>query len=243
MEFSWYFSSSPLLVQHSMDTKLLQKLDLLADNTLSIVFEKQRLKQLKLNVDKYQINIDKNLTQLRDGIKVLEQQLSEEEQTGARDTKAEEDKLIQLQVKVDKLDALLGNQDDATAREILLGDKRGKNSSVRFTSIDMDQTDDMENGQILQLQQRIMDDQDQDLDHLSDAIRRQRELGLLIGDELETHAQIIDETEEMVDRTDERLRQAKKKLDYVGRKVKDNKSVCIVIALIMVFFILVGLFR
>ncbi|KAF1805549.1 hypothetical protein FB192DRAFT_1275267 [Mucor lusitanicus] len=88
-----------------------------------------------------------------------------------------------------------------------------------------------------------MDDQDQDLDHLSDAIRRQRELGLLIGDELETHAQIIDETEEMVDRTDERLRQAKKKLDYVGRKVKDNKSVCIVIALIIVFFILVGLFR
>lgn len=35
-------------------------------------------------MDKYQINIDKNLTQLRDGIKVLEQQLSEEEQTGAR---------------------------------------------------------------------------------------------------------------------------------------------------------------
>lgn len=86
-----------------------------------------------MNVDKYQINIDKNLTQLRDGIKVLEQQLSDEEQTGARylygritgehyltsccrDTKAEEDKLIQLQVKVDKLDALLGNQDDVTAR-------------------------------------------------------------------------------------------------------------------------------
>lgn len=111
-----------------------------------------------------------------------------------------------------------------SCREILLGDKRGKNSSVRFTSIDMDQTNDMENGQILQLQQRIIDDQDQDLDHLSDAIRRQRELGLLIGDELETHAQIIDETEEMVDRTDERLRQAKKKLDYVGRRVKDNSK-------------------
>ncbi|KAI9471845.1 MAG: hypothetical protein EXX96DRAFT_581919 [Benjaminiella poitrasii] len=127
---------------------------------------------------------------------------------------------------------------------MLLGtNKRSKDAAVRFTSIDMDQTQDMENGQILQLQQRIMDDQDQDLDHLSDAIRRQRELGLLIGDELETHAQLIDETEEMVDRTDERLRQAKKKLDYVGRKMKDNKSVCIVIALIILFFVLVALFR
>lgn len=67
-------------------------------------------------------------------------------------------------------------------------------------------------------------DQDQDLDDLSDAIRRQRELGLLIGDELESHAILIDETEEMVDRTDERLRKAKKKLDHVGRKVKDNSK-------------------
>ncbi|KAG1135140.1 hypothetical protein G6F38_013019 [Rhizopus arrhizus] len=88
-----------------------------------------------------------------------------------------------------------------------------------------------------------MDDQDQDLDHLSDAILRQRELGLLIGEELETHAILIDETGDMVDRTDERLRRAKKKLDYVGRKVKDNKSICIVIALILIFFILVALFR
>jgi C4-dicarboxylate-specific signal transduction histidine kinase len=127
---------------------------------------------------------------------------------------------------------LLGNQDDATARELLLGVKpTGK--SIKFTSVDMNAaTADMENGQILQLQQRIIDDQDQDLDHLSSAIRRQRELGLLIGDELETHAQLIDETEGMVDRTDERLRQAKKKLDYVGRKVKDNSKylvVCVIV--------------
>ena len=44
---------------------------------------------------------------------------------------------------------------------------------------------------------------------------------------METHAQLIDETEGMVDRTDERLRQARKKLDYVGRRVKDN-SKCII---------------
>lgn len=73
-----------------------------------------------------------------------------------RDTKSEEDKLIQLQVKVDKLDALLGNQDDATARDILLRNSRGKKATVRFTSVDIDPSD-LENGQILQLQQRIID--------------------------------------------------------------------------------------
>jgi ABC-type transporter Mla subunit MlaD len=62
------------------------------------------------------------------------------------------------------------------------------------------------------------------LDHLSAAIRRQRELGEMIGDELETHAQLIDETEDMVDRTQYRLERAKSKLDHVGRKLKDNSK-------------------
>ncbi|KAI9010962.1 hypothetical protein CLU79DRAFT_806053 [Phycomyces nitens] len=89
----------------------------------------------------------------------------------------------------------------------------------------------------------MLSNQDDDLDQLSLVIGRHRELGLLIGDELESHAQLIDETETMVDRTDARLRKAKKRLDYVGRKVKDNKSICIVIGLIFVFFILLGLFN
>ncbi|KAI8377482.1 uncharacterized protein BYT42DRAFT_497805, partial [Radiomyces spectabilis] len=86
-------------------------------------------------------------------------------------------------------------------------------------------------------------EQDQNLDTLSDAIRRQRELGIMIGDELDTHAELIDETEAMVDRTDRKLQQARRKLNHVGRKVKDNKSVCIVIALILVFFVLVALVK
>ncbi|KAI9257654.1 hypothetical protein BY458DRAFT_492274 [Sporodiniella umbellata] len=111
---------------------------------------------------------------------------------------------------------MLGNPNDPTIRQVLLGEAK-----PRFIPVDPTY---LENGQILQLQQRIMDDQDQDLDDLSEAIRRQRELGLLIGDELESHAILIDETEGMVDRTDQRLKKAKKKLDYVGRKVKDNSK-------------------
>lgn len=37
----------------------------------------------RLNYDKYESTIQKNLTQLRDGLKTLEQQLSAEEQSGA----------------------------------------------------------------------------------------------------------------------------------------------------------------
>ncbi|OAD77767.1 hypothetical protein PHYBLDRAFT_141629 [Phycomyces blakesleeanus NRRL 1555(-)] len=205
-----------------MDSKLTSRLDLLADNTLSIIFERNKLKDLKLNYEKYEATINKNLAKLKEGIKTLEQQLSAEEETGATNTNDDEDKLVQIQVKLNKLEVLLGG-DEASARDILLGNKRGK--TVRFSSPHMEvDPSDLENGQILQLQQRVIQDQDDDLDQLSLVIGRHRELGLLIGDELESHAQLIDETEIMVDRTDARLRKAKKKLDYVGRKVKDNSK-------------------
>jgi hypothetical protein len=67
-------------------------------------------------------------------------------------------------------------------------------------------------------------DQDRNLDMLGDAVGRQRELGLLIGDELDSHVQLIEETDEMVDRTDTRLRHAQKRLNHVGRRVKDNSK-------------------
>lgn len=58
------------------------------------------------------------MTQLKQGIQQLEQQLSEQEQTNtAKDTKNEENKLIALQVKVDRLEVLVsGNAADATTR-------------------------------------------------------------------------------------------------------------------------------
>ncbi|KAI8980384.1 hypothetical protein BDB01DRAFT_796223 [Pilobolus umbonatus] len=222
-----------------MDDKLYNRLDLLADNTLSTIYERNRLKGLKLNVDKYNNTVNRNLTQLREGLGLLEQQLSTQEQTGTKDTQSEEDRLIQLQVKVDRLDGLVNHQSDEQTRALLLS-KQSTSKSVKFQSMDPSQ---MESGQLLQLQQRIIDDQDEDLDKLSSAIKRQRELGIMIGDELEMHAEIIDETDTMVDRTDERLRKARKRLDHVGRRVKDNKSVCIVIGLILLFFILVALFH
>ncbi|KAI8337210.1 hypothetical protein BC941DRAFT_427052 [Chlamydoabsidia padenii] len=210
-----------------MDTKLASRLDLLADNTLTVVFERNRLKELGLNYDKNEKTIDKNLIQLHQGINTLEQQLSTEEQSGALHTKEQEDQLIRIQVKVDKLDGLLSSMGDsksATDRDILLGNHQNR-GGIRFhSSSEQEDSSSLENDQILLLQQRIMDDQDENLDHLSLAIGRQRELGLLIGDELDSHVQLIDETQVLAERTDERLRRAKRKLDYVGRKVKDNSK-------------------
>ncbi|KAI8074669.1 hypothetical protein BC940DRAFT_47628 [Gongronella butleri] len=141
-----------------MDTKLSSRLDLLADNTLTQVFERNRLKDLGLNYEKVDNTIQKNLAQLRQGLKDLEHQLSEEEQFST--SKQHEDQLIQLQVKVDKLDDIYTNgmsgNKEQIARDVLLGNST-RSGGIRLIGSDEPvDPSSMENGQILQLQQRII---------------------------------------------------------------------------------------
>lgn len=72
----------------------------------------------------------------------------------------DEDKLIELQIKVDKLEALLADKSDEDARQILLGkasSRANQNKMVRFSDDTEVNPQELENGQILQLQTRMMD--------------------------------------------------------------------------------------
>ncbi|CAH1761447.1 4803_t:CDS:2 [Entrophospora sp. SA101] len=90
---------------------------------------------------------------------------------------------------------------------------------MRGLSLD---ADDLENSQVLQLQQRIIEDQDEDLDRLGAAIGRQREIGLMIGEELEYHVSLLEETDVHIDSVDGKLNNAKKSLSKISKKVKDK---------------------
>ncbi|CAJ0827748.1 9515_t:CDS:2 [Entrophospora sp. SA101] len=79
---------------------------------------------------------------------------------------------------------------------------------MRGLSLD---ADDLENSQVLQLQQRIIE-----------AIGRQREIGLMIGEELEYHVSLLEETDVHIDSVDGKLNNAKKSLSKISKKVKDK---------------------
>jgi len=70
----------------------------------------------------------------------------------------------------------------------------------------------------------VIVDQDADLDRLDVAIGRQREIGLRIGEELDYHVELLEDTESLVDRTDSRLNKAKRNLGKVSRKVKEHSK-------------------
>ena len=57
---------------------------------------------------------------------------------------------------------------------------------------------------------------------MNDAIGRQRELGIMIGDELDYQVELLTETEGVVDRTEGRLNRAKRNLTRVSKKAKEK---------------------
>lgn len=109
----------------------------------------------------------------------------------------------------------MGSSADLTAST------RKSSKQVRFSDALVD-TSDMSNGQMLTLHQRIMEEQDDTLDRLSESITRQRELSIQIGDELDSQGELLDDLDDGVDRAQRRITGARKRLDTFARKAKDN---------------------
>ena len=97
----------------------------------------------------------------------------------------------------------------------------------------------MDNQQIHAYHSQVLAEQDEQLDRLGESIRRQGELSIQIGDELDSHVQLLDEQEILVDRHQTRLARARKGLGAIARKANDNKQLTIIIILIIVLVLLI----
>jgi hypothetical protein len=67
-------------------------------------------------------------------------------------------------------------------------------------------------------------EQDNHLDQLSGAITRQKEIGLLISEELDLHADLLDTAETTVEVVNRRLLGARQRLDAVSKHAKDKSE-------------------
>jgi regulator of vacuolar morphogenesis len=73
----------------------------------------------------------------------------------------------------------------------------------------------LDNQGLLQLQQQQLQTQDRMLDSLVDVVRRQKEIGLTISNELEIHNQILKEVNEKVDRVETNMSSGDKKMKKI----------------------------
>lgn len=106
-----------------------------------------------------------------------------------------------------------------------------------------DPTTDMSNQQIHSYHQQVLQEQDDQLDTLSESIGRQRQLAMQVGDELEGQVALLDEVDRGVDRHQSRLDGAKKRLKGVSEKAKENMGMTTIIILIVVLVLLIAILK
>lgn len=98
----------------------------------------------------------------------------------------------------------------------------------------------LDNQQIHAYHSQVIREQDEQLDVLGQSVRRQRMLGIEMGNELEEQNELLDDVERGVDRHGSTLERARTKLGNVARKSKDNWNwvtigilICILVLLII----------
>ena len=106
-----------------------------------------------------------------------------------------------------------------------------------------DPTNDMSNQQIHQYHQQVLQEQDDQLDTLSESIGRQRHLSMQIGDELEGQVALLDEVDQGVDRHQGRLDGARRRLKVVSQKAKANWGMTTIIVLIVILVLLIAILK
>ncbi|CAJ2510724.1 Uu.00g063490.m01.CDS01 [Anthostomella pinea] len=106
-----------------------------------------------------------------------------------------------------------------------------------------DEADGMSNTQVHDYHQRILDQQDEQLDALGDSIRRQRELSMQIGDELDDHVAMLDDVDGTVDRQQGRLEGARRQVGRMSRAASESKQMIAIVILIIVLVLLIAVLK
>mmetsp|Transcript_579 Transcript_579/g.688 ORF Transcript_579/g.688 Transcript_579/m.688 type:complete len:227 (-) Transcript_579:1341-2021(-) len=119
------------------------------------------------------------------------------------------DMLARLKTRSDQMTSLLARPEQ---RNAMLEGPRVQ--EVRET----DQTAEMDNQGLLDLQRNIMDDQDAQLEDLSRVVSSTKHISMAIGEELDLQNRLLDDLEDDVDVTDGRLRNATKSIKQLMKK-------------------------
>ncbi|GAP90151.1 putative SNARE domain-containing protein [Rosellinia necatrix] len=106
-----------------------------------------------------------------------------------------------------------------------------------------DEAGDMNNVQIHAYHQRVLEQQDEQLDRLGASIARQRELSMQIGSELDDHVAMLDDVDVAVDRHQGRLDRAKRQVNRISRAAGESKQMIAIIILIIVLVLLIAILK
>ena len=85
----------------------------------------------------------------------------------------------------------------------------------------------------------MLQEQDEQLDRLGESIGRQRDLSIQIGDELDGQIELLEDVDGHMDRHQGRLDGARRQLETVYRKSRENWGLTIIAILVIILILLV----
>ncbi|KAL5255116.1 hypothetical protein ACHWQZ_G014526 [Mnemiopsis leidyi] len=91
-------------------------------------------------------------------------------------------------------------------------------SNRGYEAEENERTQGYSNRELLSQQQQAMADQDEGLARISNIVKRQKEIGLAIGDEIDGQNELIDEITEKTDSTGNRLKRQVRAINHVSAK-------------------------
>ncbi|KAK0708946.1 hypothetical protein B0T26DRAFT_651966 [Lasiosphaeria miniovina] len=101
----------------------------------------------------------------------------------------------------------------------------------------------MSNVQVHAYHQQILAEQDAQLDALGASIGRQRELSMQIGDELDNHVMMLDESERVVDRHQSTLDRARRQVGRIARGASESRQMVAIVVLIIILVLLIAVLK
>ncbi|KAF4566303.1 hypothetical protein EYR36_011721 [Pleurotus pulmonarius] len=234
----------------------LARLTSTSTQTLSLLLERQRLQTFPAfsaspdaaSDPLHLPQIRKNMGQLRAGILEME----------AKEGRTQSAQLLRNQYG--RMRAMLGNDaglvepldnpesSTSTSRAeselpLIPPPPPSKDTEPIYTPYTDDPQGDADPGIMLQTQRRLMDEQDEHLDRLSQSVGRQHHISLQINDELDVHTGLLQELDTDLDQTGNRLTSARRRLDQVARGAKENSSAMAIGLLILILLLLIIIFK
>lgn len=108
-----------------------------------------------------------------------------------------------------------------------------ESSTSAVQARETDRTAGLENRELLQMQQRVMDDQDAELAELEKTVNSTKHIALTINEELDLHQRLLDDLGDDVEVSQSRMRAAQKKLKLVMKNSGNCKGLCVSILLMV----------
>jgi hypothetical protein len=154
-----------------------------------------------------------------------------------------------LQEKEVELERLEAQNVDTTEEERMLLDWNKRFDRLEQMSLTLgatipmnDSPQNLNNHELIQLHERIIDQQDTQLDSLSELLKKHKQIGEMISTELDTQVELLEEVGEQTDRTHANMNRGMRRMDNVLQS-SESKAFCIMIILFLFLILLIILLK